>query len=291
MKDFGRIITAMVTPFDKELKVDYEMAVKLANKLVQEGTTALVVCGTTGEAPTLTAEEKENLFKIIKKNVDVPVIAGVGTNCTATTIENCKRAIECGVDALLAVVPYYNKPNQESLYQHFKTVAEAVDGDIIIYNVPGRTGCNMLPSTLARLAKIKNIVAVKEASGNVQQLSEMVRDTPEDFKVYTGDDALTLPSLAVGGYGVVSVASQVVGLKMKDMIDCYVSGKVAEAAKKNAELLDIFATLFCTTNPIPVKAALNMMGVNVGGLRLPLVSADQKVKEELQRSLKNLKLL
>jgi 4-hydroxy-tetrahydrodipicolinate synthase len=291
MKDWGRIITAMVTPFDKELNVDYEMAVKLANKLVQEGTTALVVCGTTGEAPTLTAEEKENLFKIVKKNVDVPVIAGVGTNCTATTIENCKRAIECGVDALLVVVPYYNKPNQESLYQHFKAVAEAVDGDIIVYNVPGRTGCNMLPSTLARLAEIKNIVAVKEASGNVQQLSEMVRDTPEDFKVYTGDDALTLPSLAVGGYGVVSVASQVVGLKMKDMIDCYVSGRIVEAAKKNAELLDIFATLFCTANPIPVKAALNMMGINVGGVRLPLVSADQKVKEELQRSLRDLKLL
>lgn len=291
MKNWGRLITAMVTPFDDNMQVDYEMAAKLSKKLVEEGTTALVVCGTTGEAPTLTAEEKENLFRTVKKSVDVPVIAGVGTNSTAATIENCKRALECGVDALLVVVPYYNKPDQESMYQHYKAVAEAVDGDIIIYNVPGRTGCNMLPSTLAKLAEIKNIVAVKEASGNVQQFSEMVMVTPEDFMVYTGDDALTLPTLAVGGYGVISVASQVVGLKMKEMIDSYLEGKVSSAAKLHIELTDIFEKLFCTTNPIPVKAALNMMGVNVGDLRLPLVKANPSLQAEIQRSLRKLKLV
>lgn len=291
MKDWGRLVTAMVTPFDNEMQVDYEIASKLARKLVQEGTTALVVCGTTGEAPTLTEAEKEEMFKVTKKSIDVPVIAGVGTNSTASTIENCQRALECGVDGLLVVVPYYNKPDQESLYQHFKTVAEAVDGDIMIYNVPGRTGCNMLPSTLARLADIENIVAVKEASGSVQQLSEMVRVTPERFKVYTGDDALTLPSLAVGGYGVVSVASQVVGLMMREMIDFYLDGDVSNAAKMHTELLDIFEKLFCTTNPIPVKAALNMMGTNVGDLRLPLVKANPSLQAEVQRSLRKLKLV
>lgn len=290
MKDWGRLITAMVTPFDNEMQVDYEMASILAKKLVKEGTTALVVCGTTGEAPTLSSTEKENMFKLIKKSVDVPVIAGVGTNATASTIENCQKALECGVDGLLVVVPYYNKPDQESMYQHFKAVAEAVDGDIIVYNVPGRTGCNMLPSTLARLAELKNIVAVKEASGNVQQLSEMIRVTPENFKVYTGDDALTLPTLAVGGYGVISVASQVVGMRMKDMIDFYLEGDVSNAAKKHIELLNIFDKLFCTTNPIPVKAALNMMGINVGDLRLPLIKASPSQQAEIQRSLRNLKL-
>ncbi|HYE82899.1 MAG TPA: 4-hydroxy-tetrahydrodipicolinate synthase [Clostridia bacterium] len=291
MKDWGRLITAMVTPFNSQMQVDSDMASKLAKKLVDEGTTALVICGTTGEVPTLNAEEKESLFKLIKKSVDVPVIAGVGTNSTATTVENCQRALECGVDGLLVVVPYYNKPDQESMYQHFKAVAEAVDGDIIIYNVPGRTGCNMLPATLARLAELENIVAVKEASGNVVQLSEMVRLTPGNFKVYTGDDALTLPSLSVGGYGVVSVASQVVGLMMKDMIDSYLKGDVSNAARLHLEMLDIFGKLFCTTNPIPVKAALNMMGINVGGLRLPLVKANPGLQADIQRSLRKLKLV
>lgn len=291
MKDWGRLITAMVTPFNSQMQVDYEMAVKLARKLADEGTTALVVCGTTGEAPTLSAEEKESMFKLIKQSVDIPVIAGVGTNSTAATVENCKRALECGVDGLLVVVPYYNKPDQESMYQHFKAVAEAVEGDIMIYNVPGRTGCNMLPSTLERLAQLDNIVAVKEASGNVVQLSEMVKLTPVDFRVYTGDDALTLPSLSVGGYGVVSVASQVVGLRMKEMIDSYLEGDTGKAARLHIELLDIFEKLFCTTNPIPVKAALNMMGINVGGLRLPLVKASPGIQAEVQRSLRMLNLV
>lgn len=291
MMDWGRLITAMVTPFDKNLQVDYEKAVELAKKLVLEGSSAIVVCGTTGEAPTLSSEEKEKLFTIIKKNVNVPIIAGVGSNCTATTIENGKRALACGVDGLLVVVPYYNKPNQDSLYLHFKAVAEALEGDIILYNVPGRTGCNMLPATLGKLAKIKNIVALKEASGNIVQLSEMIEVVPADFRIYTGDDVLTLPSIAVGAYGVVSVASQVVGIQMKEMIDCYLIGEVEKAKEIHLELLDIFNKLFITTNPIPIKAALNMMNIHVGDLRLPLSPASPELMAEIQRSLRKIKLM
>jgi 4-hydroxy-tetrahydrodipicolinate synthase len=291
MKDWGRLITAMVTPFDKNLQVDFEKAIELAKKLVTEGSSALVVCGTTGEAPTINAEEKEKLFTIIKKNVKVPIIAGVGTNSTSATIENGKRALACGVDGLLVVVPYYNKPNQDSMYLHFKAVAEALEGDIILYNVPGRTGCNMLPATLGKLSQIKNIVALKEASGNIVQLSEMLELVSDDFRIYTGDDVMTLPSLAVGAYGVVSVASHVVGLQMKEMIDCYLKGEVEKAKEIHLELLDIFNKLFITTNPIPVKAALNMMNINVGDLRLPLSPATPEVQAEIQRSLRKIKLI
>ncbi len=289
--DWGRLITAMVTPFDEDLQVDYKKAAELAKKLVEEGSSALVVCGTTGEAPTLTQEEKESLFKCIKENVSVPIIAGVGTNCTATTIENGKRALACGADGLLVVVPYYNKPNQDCLYLHYKAVAEALEGDIIMYNVPGRTGCNMLPSTLEKLSKIKNIVAIKESSGNIVQLTEMVKAVPQDFKVYTGEDSQTLCSLAAGAYGVVSVSSHVVGPQMKEMIDCYLRGEVKRAAEINLELLDIFNKLFITTNPIPVKAALNMMNINVGELRLPLSQASPEIMAEIQRSLRKIKMI
>lgn len=291
MKDWGRMITAMVTPFDENLQVDYEKAINLAKKLVQEGTTALAIYGTTGEAPTLTSEEKIALTKAIKQNVDVPIIAGVGTNSTASTIKNAQEAIEAGADGLLIVAPYYNKPDQDSLYEHFKTVAEAVKVPIMLYNVPGRTGCNMLPETVGKLAQIENIVALKEASGNTAQLSEMVKQTPEEFLIYTGDDVLTLPTLAVGGYGVVSVAAHVVGKQMKEMIESFVAGNINHAMKLNLTLLDIFNGLFIASNPIPVKAALNMTGVNVGGVRLPLTEARPNIKAEIQRNLRKLGLV
>lgn len=290
MKDYGRLITAMATPFDENLKVDYKKAIKLAKKLVDEGTTSLLVCGTTGEAPTLTSEEKSKLIKTIRDNVNVPIIAGVGTNSTRITIENSKIALDSGADGLLVVVPYYNKPNQDNLYNHFKTVAEKTNADIMLYNVPGRTGTNMLPETVARLAEIDNIFALKEASGNTAQLSEMVKRTPEDFLVYTGDDVLTLPSLAVGGYGVVSVAAHIVGKKMKEMIESYLRGDVKRAADINIELLDIFNGLFVTTNPIPLKAALKLTGFDVGGLRPPLYEASSSVVEKLEKIIKSLNL-
>lgn len=288
MINWGRLITAMVTPFDENLNVDYEAAVKLAKYLVEEGNTALVVTGTTGEAPTLTSDERIKLYKEIKKNVDVPIIAGVGTNYTEITIKNAKDAIEAGVDGLLIVTPYYNKPDQKSLYEHFKTVAEAVDVPIMIYNVPGRTGCNILPETVAKLAHIDNIVALKEAAGDINQMSEMVRKTPEDFLIYSGDDSMTLPGMAVGVYGVVSVVAHVVGRQMKEMIDAFVAGDTKRATEIHFKLFDIFKTLFIVTNPIPVKAALNMIGIEVGGLRLPLTEADEKVKEIIRVELEKL---
>ncbi|MCP4401772.1 MAG: 4-hydroxy-tetrahydrodipicolinate synthase [bacterium] len=291
MQEWGRLIIAMVTPFTENLDVDYEKAVTLAKDLEQQGTTAIVVCGTTGESPTLSAEEQLKLFKTIKEQVTIPVIAGVGTNSTEKTIHNAKAALDCDVDGLLVIVPYYNKPNQESLYAHFHAVAQAVDGKIMMYNVPGRTGVNMLPETVARLAELENIAALKEASGNIVQLSEMIVKTPSDFLVYAGDDALTLPCLAVGGYGVVSVAAQIVGKKMSAMIHSYLQGAVEQAARMHLELLDIYNTLFLTANPIPVKAALNMMGVSVGGLRLPLTEANPSIKAEIRRSLQQLNLI
>ncbi len=283
--EWGRLITAMVTPFDEELNVNYEKAVELAIKLVKEGNTALVITGTTGEAPTLTEDEKINLYKMIKAYVDVPILAGVGTNSTRISIENAKKASAAGVDGLLVVTPYYNKPDQDSLYEHFKSVAEAVDLPIMLYNVPGRTGCNILPDTVERLSKIKNIVALKEASGNIIQFSEIIRKVPKDFRVYSGDDSLLLPAMAVGAYGIVSVCSHVVGDEMKEMIDAFVAGDMAKATEIHLRLIKIFQLLFMVANPIPVKAALNMTGIEVGGLRLPLTPARENVLKAVRDEL------
>lgn len=291
MREWGRLITAMVTPFDQDLNVNYSKAVELAKKLVEEGSTALVVSGTTGEAPTLTAEEKCELFKTLKREVNVPIIAGIGTNSTKATIEMGKKAMESGVDGALVVVPYYNKPNQEGLYAHFRAVAEEVDLPIMLYNVPSRTGGNMAAETSIALSKIPNIVALKEAAGNIDQTTKVIEGCSEDFLVYSGDDSFTLPTLCVGGYGVVSVASHIVGMQMSNMIDAYLAGNYKEAAKIHQRLSGIFKALFITTNPIPVKAALNILGLEVGGLRLPLVEADTKVKEVLKDEMKKLGIL
>lgn len=291
MVNWGRLITAMVTPFDENLNVDYDMGIELAKKLEDEGNTALVITGTTGEAPTLKLEEKLRLYDEIKRNVNIPIIAGVGTNSTHDTIVNGLRAMEKGVDGLLIVTPYYNKPDQKSLIAHYSTIAENIDAPIMVYNVPGRTGCNILPETVAKLAEIDNIVALKEASGDINQMSEMIKRTPEDFLIYSGDDSMTLPSMAVGAYGVVSVCAHVVGREMKEMIDAFLSKDMEKAAKIHLRLLDIFNKLFIVTNPIPVKAALNMLGIKVGGLRLPLTEASEEVKDIIGKELKNLELL
>ncbi|NBI06846.1 4-hydroxy-tetrahydrodipicolinate synthase [Senegalia massiliensis] len=285
--NWGRFITAMVTPFDENLNVNYDMAILLAKKLIKDGNTSLVITGTTGEAPTLTNEEKFKLYKEIKENVNVPIIAGVGTNSTQKTIYNAKLAKDAGVDGLLIVTPYYNKPNQESLYSHFKKIATEIDLPIMLYNVPGRTGCNMLPETVKKLSEIDNIVALKEASGNITQISEIIKNTPEDFKVYSGDDISFLPSMSVGTYGVVSVSSHIVGKEMNDMINSFIKGNVIKSQNIHLKLLNIFKKLFITTNPIPVKAALNIIGINVGGVRLPLTNLGELeeiiIKEELEK--------
>lgn len=283
--DLGRIITAMVTPFDKELNVDYNQAVKLAKKLENEGSSALLINGTTGESPTLNSDEVYKLISEVKKYVNIPIMAGVGTNCTRKTIENIKNIESLEVDGLLVIVPYYNKPNQQSIYEHFRTIAENTDLPIMIYNVPGRTGVNIEVNIVNKLSKIHNIVAIKEASGDVAQITRMINETPDDFLVYTGDDILTLPSISAGAYGVVSVASNIAGKKIKRMIDSYLVGNISEASKINLELTKLYDALFITTNPIPVKIALNLKGFNVGSYRLPLTNPSQDVVNIIKESI------
>lgn len=289
--NWGRIITAMVTPMDKNGNVNYNKALEMAKYLIKEGNTALVINGTTGESPTVTQDEKLKLLSIVKGSVDVPVIAGVGTNSTAATIENALAAEKIGVDGLLAVVPYYNKPNQDSLYEHFRMLAEAVKLPIMLYNVPGRTGVNMTAKTSVALSKIPNIAALKEASGDLNQLASVVRDAEEGFLVYTGEDAQILPTLAVGGYGVVSVTAHVVCRDIKNMIESYLKGNIVEASKIHRKLIRITETMFMTANPIPVKAALNLLGMDVGITRMPLAAPSQDVIAALEDSMSELGLL
>jgi len=291
MKTWGRLLTAMVTPFNDQLEVDFDQAVALAQQLVNEGTTALVVSGTTGEAPTLSTAEKLELFRVLKEKLTVPIIAGIGTNSTSATISLALEARKCKVDGIMAVVPYYNKPNQECLYKHFKAIADEVPLPLMLYNVPGRTGTNIAAETVIELAKIKNIVALKEASGNLEQAGRIIKETADDFVVYSGDDSWTLPLLSIGGYGIVSVAAHVVGIKMSKMIEAYLAGDVEEAARLHLKLLPLFKDLFLTTNPIPVKAALNLKGFKVGGLRLPLSEASAEIKRVLRNDLVELGII
>lgn len=291
---FGRMLTAMVTPFDENLEVNYTMAEKLALHLLEQGNDGIVVNGTTGESPTLTDEEKIGMFRTVKNAVGdkAVVIAGTGTNNTRHSIELTKKAEDCGVDGIMLVVPYYNKPSQEGMYQHFKAIANATKLPIILYNIPGRSGSNLLPETVARLAHdVANIVAIKEASGNLDQIARLKTLCPENFAIYSGDDSLTLPILAIGGAGIISVVAHVVGSDLKAMVDAYFAGDVAHAQELNAKLYDIFKTMFITSNPVPVKYALNELGLNVGGVRLPLYEANETEKAKIRASLNNLGLL
>ncbi|MGE5586474.1 MAG: 4-hydroxy-tetrahydrodipicolinate synthase [Bacillota bacterium] len=293
MKSFGRVLTAMVTPFTPNLEVDYDRAGELARRLVESGSDGLVVAGTTGESPTLTKEEKVNLFKVVMDAVgtDAAVIAGTGGNATQPSIELTREAEKAGVHGIMAVVPYYNKPPQDGLIAHFKAVAGATGLPVILYNIPGRTGMNMTPETVEKLAAVENIVAIKEASGSLDQVTDIRRRTPPSFKIYSGDDSLTLPILAVGGEGIISVASHVVGRRLKEMVEAYVGGEVARAAEINAELFPLFKALFVTTNPIPVKLALRLTGFDAGGLRPPLVEAGEKEAAVVRQALSSLGLL
>lgn len=279
--DFGRILTAMITPFNEDGSVDYAGAKKLAQYLVTNGSDALVVSGTTGESPTLTKDEKMQLFSNIKEAVNVPVIAGASSNDTASSIEFAKEAAKIA-DVLLLVVPYYNKPSQEGLYLHFKAIAEAVDKPCLLYNVPGRTGRNLEAETVARLAEIPNIAGVKEAGGDLGQAAKIKSLCPR-LRLYSGDDALTLPMYAIGGDGVISVASHLVGNRMQRMLNSFESGNVERAAKIHRELLPIFNGLFITSNPIPVKYLMHHLGL-IDNLvyRLPLTPPTQKEREILE---------
>jgi len=283
----------MVTPFKSDGSVDYKRAAELANYLADNGSDGLVVHGTTGESPTLTHEEEYEMYRTVKKAVGkrVKVIAGTGSNSTAETLESTKEAEKIGVDAAMVVVPYYNKPSQEGMYQHYTAVAQSTKLPIIIYNIQGRTGVNMTADTVARLSKIKNIVGIKEASGIMEQTSEIRQKTPKEFVIYSGDDDKTIEIMKRGGYGVISVASHIAGKEIKKMCELFNAGKVEEAEKINTKLSPLFKVLFITTNPTPVKAALAMIGQPVGGLRLPLIEANASEKEQIRKVLADLRLI
>lgn len=280
---FGRVSTAMVTPFDNKGNIDFGKTAKLIDYLIETGTDSLVISGTTGESPTLSTEEKVALFEYVVKVVNkrIPVIAGTGSNNTYASIHLTKKAEAAGVDAIMLVAPYYNKPNQEGLYQHFKSVAEATSLPVMVYNVPGRTVTNIHPETVIRLAKVPNIVAVKEASGDLNAMTKIIANTPDDFELYSGDDGLTLPVLSIGGAGVVSVASHIIGRDIQQMIGYFFEGEIAEAAKMHQKLLPLIEGLFMAPSPAPVKTALQIKGMSVGSVRLPLVPLNEVERSTL----------
>ncbi|HEY9861398.1 MAG TPA: 4-hydroxy-tetrahydrodipicolinate synthase [Candidatus Obscuribacterales bacterium] len=294
MVDFGRVLTAMLTPFKADGTVNYSVAEQLAAYLADNGTDTLVVCGTTGESPTLSWGEEYELFQVVQKAVagKAKVMAGTGSNSSQEAIAATQKAEKLGLDGSLQVVPYYNKPPQEGLYQHFKAIAQSSpDLPLMLYNVPGRTGQNLQPETVSRLAEIPNIVAIKEASGNVDQASQIRRSTPSEFTIYAGDDSLTLPLLAVGAKGVVSVASHIVGPELQQMIQAFEQGQVQAATEIHLRLFPLFKALFLTTNPIPVKAAMKLRGWDVGPSRLPLCDPPADVVAALEAVFTELALL
>lgn len=258
MVNFGRVLTAMITPFKEDGSVNYEVAEQLAVHLADNGSDTLVVCGTTGESPTLTWDEEYELFQVVQKAVagKAKVIAGTGSNSTEEAISATQKAAKLGLDGSLQVVPYYNKPPQSGLHHHFQAIAKSCpDIPLMLYNVPGRTGQNLQPETVARLAEIPNIVALKEATGNFDQASQLRRLTPPEFALYSGDDSFTLAMLALGGAGVVSVASHLVGNQLQQMIQAFDAGQTGLATEIHLKLFPLFKVLFCTANPIPLKAA------------------------------------
>lgn len=291
---FGRMITAMVTPFDDNRELDLDRARGLARRLVDGGNDALIINGTTGESPTVFYPQKMKLFEAVVDEVggEIPVIANVGDNCTADTVDFAQDVQKLGVDGFMLVVPYYNKPPQEGLYQHFKTIANAVDLPCILYNIPGRCVINMTAETTLRLAHdVENIVAVKEASGDLDQVSAIVKGAPEGFDVYSGDDSLTYDIMKRGGVGVVSTIGNVAPARMKEIVTLCAEGKFEEAKKAHDALLPLMDELFVTSNPIMVKEALALSGFPVGGVRLPLIDATKEQSEELARVMREVGVL
>lgn len=292
---FGRVVTAMVTPFKRGgEEVDYDVAEQLASYLVANGSDALVIAGTTGESPTLTWSEQYELFRVVRAAVGsrAKVIAGAGSNCTREAVDATRRAANMKLDGTLQVVPYYNKPPQDGMYAHFKAIANAQpELPLMLYNIPGRTGVNMSADVVTRLSKIGNIVAVKHATDNMDELVAIRKHTAPDFHIYAGDDALTLPFLSLGATGVVSVASHFVGNQIQDMVSKYVRGDVADAMSIHLKYSKLFTDLFCMTNPIPTKTALRLQGWSVGPPRLPLVDTPPEIEAKLAALLTELDLL
>lgn len=281
---FGRTIVASVTPFDDDLNLDLNRAQELANRFVEAGIDAIAVCPTTGECPTVFYDDKIKLFEAVLEAVDgrCKTIAYVGDNCTQDTIDFEKKVNPMGFDGYLCVVPYYNKPPQEGLYRHFGSIAQATDKPIMLYNIPGRSVINMTAETTIRLATdYDNIIAIKEASGKMDQIAAIVKGTPDDFSVYSGDDQATLEIMGLGGVGVVSTIANVAPRRMKEIVELEAAGKHEEALKANEALLPLMDELFITSNPIMVKEALKLVGFSVGGLRLPLIPATPEQSAEL----------
>lgn len=289
---FGKVITAMATPFRSDGSLDIDGAVALATHLARHGSDAIVLSGTTGESPTLTAREKKELFTsvVAAAGSRTPVIAGTGTYSTAESIELSQMAAQAGAAALLLVTPYYSRPPQEGLYAHFRAVAESTDLPVILYDIPIRTSRKIEHDTLVRLAEIPNIVGVKDAAGDPAGTAKLAAAVPH-WTIWSGDDALTLASLAVGAAGVVSVASHLVGDRIGEMIAAHEKGDAQTAAQINRELTPLYDALFCTTSPIPLKAALPMLGLPAGPVRLPLVEANDEQKATVRAALQGLKLL
>ncbi|MEX0974763.1 MAG: 4-hydroxy-tetrahydrodipicolinate synthase [Bacillota bacterium] len=290
---YGSVIVALVTPFSEDMSVDYGTARMLAARLTAEGCDGVVVSGTTGESPTLTVAERLRLLNEVKDAVgpDVRVWAGASGYNTKESVELTHLSEKAGADGILAVTPYYNKPSQQGLYLHFRAMSEETALPVMLYNVPGRTSVNMLPETVLRLAEMKNIVAVKEASGNLDQASQILASCPETFYVFSGDDSLTLPILSVGGSGIVSVAAHIVARALRSMVDSYREGDLDKAQEVHLRLYKLFKVLFITTNPVPVKTALELCGTPVGGFRLPLCPPSEREKAHIARVLVELGLI
>ena len=290
-RNFGEVITAMVTPFKKDLTVDFEALERLVNHLIKNGSDSILVAGTTGECPTLTHEEEREVFKCVQntvKGTNVKVILGAGSNSTQTAVEASKEAEKLGADGILTVVPYYNKPNQKGMLLHFGSIAQAVDLPIILYNIPGRTGVNMQPKTIAELAeKYPNIIALKQSNPDLDLISDVKSLCPKDFIVYSGDDSLTLPMLALGVEGVISVASHVIGNEIKDMIRAFKQGNYQEALNLHLKMYPLFRKIFFAPNPIPMKQILSDLNIMENYLRAPLTELSESEKEELRAVFKS----
>ncbi|WP_226578898.1 4-hydroxy-tetrahydrodipicolinate synthase [Halobacillus litoralis] len=287
---FGKVLTAMVTPFDQQGSIDFEKTTDLIEYLLSNGTDGLVVAGTTGESPTLDNNEKVQLWKHVVNVVNnrVPVIAGTGSNNTKQSIELSQKAEAVGVDAVMLVAPYYNKPNQKGLYSHFKTIADSVSLPVMLYNVPGRSVVRISPETIIQLSKVNNIVSVKEATGDLNGMAEIISKTGDDFSLYSGDDHLTLPSYVIGAAGIISVSSHVIGNEMQRMLRLFDLGRGKKAGVLHRKLLPVFEAMFSAPSPGPVKAALKLKGLNTGGVRLPLVPLTESEEDFICQLFNNL---
>jgi len=285
---WGRLLTAMITPFDDDLAVNHPAAAQLARHLADTGSDGIVVAGTTGESPALSADEKIALLETVLAAVGdrIAVIAGTGSNSTSESIALTRRATQAGAHGIMLVTPYYNKPPQAGLVAHFRAVAAETTLPVMVYNVPGRTSVNLLPPAVEQLAAVPNIVALKDAAGSLDQTTETLRRVPDGFRVYSGDDSLTLPMMSVGAYGIVSVASHVAGARIAAMMQRYVAGDTTGAARLHRELFPLYKGLFATTSPIPVKAAVNMLGIPAGKPRMPLCELTAQESAQLAELLR-----